>query len=200
MDYEKLWALQGKTFAEQFQVLCQNSKVWVILTCVKQEHVLYSSWDGRWGSWWVGGWYYQALIGAPSLVHSVGVFVGWNGPQLHWGVWASLTVRLSGAISRVGAMRSAAAVVSITERSLCVSMCRSSSTPAPEGSLKGHVMPPTLDCRARQGWHWSLQSGWDERAEAGWEHGLAEGDGEGIRGIRANIQFMHSKRAVQSIV
>lgn len=165
MDYEKLWALQGKTFAEQFQVLCQNSKVWVILTCVKQEHVLYSSWDGRWGSWWVGGWYYQALIGAPSLVHSVGVFVGWNGPQLHWGVWASLTVRLSGAISRVGAMRSAAAVVSITERSLCVSMCRSSSTPGPRRQ-------PERPCDATHSWLQSTAGLALEPAErVGWAGG-----------------------------
>lgn len=120
-------------------------KVWVILTWPTRGYILYS----RERDEGVGGWYYQALIGAPSLVHSVGVFVGWNGSQLHWGVWASLTVRLSGAIAQGvggwGWLRSAAAVVSITERSVCMSMCPSSAMPGPRRQ-------PERPCDATHSW------------------------------------------------
>lgn len=135
---------RGRPAQKQFSLLCQNSKVWVILTC-KSTYCTAAEMEAE-GCGWVGGWVVlPGTDGAPSLVHSVGVFVGWNGSHLHWGVWASLTVGLSGAISRVGAMRSAAAVGSITERSVCVSMCPSSSMPGPRRQ-------PERPCDATHSW------------------------------------------------
>lgn len=111
-------------------------------------------------------------------------------------MWASLTVRLSGVIAQKkkkgGGGCGQQQQWSPSQRDLCVRACvLLPPRQAPEGGLKGHVMPPTLDCRAWQRWHRRLRGGWDERVEAGREHGLAEGDGEGFRGIRANIQFTH---------